>query len=260
METGIGTKRQGDVQQSGGCSGAEHPQADALERQLDGLQLRSQLGHHRTRRSPPARSACSSAAPTSTPTWCRPTTSIRRSTAWRRSRLANSKNAGVLGGGTLAAVSPKSNPAQIAAAMKWISFYYMDKLVDSQGGDPATPRRLSRTSSRSACRSCRSSTRRSTQKDQKWIKPYINVPESQFAPFNNGIFKENVIPEPESATQAIYGDLDAVGSGGVHQPGRRPVQPAFGRPTAAGQTSIRRERRLGSCPSPRTPQRRRWSC
>ena len=47
-------------------------------------------------------------------------------------------------------------------------------------------------------------------KSQKWIKPYINVPESQFAPFNNGIFKENVIPEPESATQAIYGDLDSV--------------------------------------------------
>ena len=36
------------------------------------------------------------------------------------------------------------------------------------------------------------------------------MPESQFAPFNNGIFKENVIPEPESATQAIYGDLDSV--------------------------------------------------
>ena len=39
--------------------------------------------------------------------------------------LANNKTAGVLGGGTLAAVSPKSTPAQIAAAMKWINFYYM---------------------------------------------------------------------------------------------------------------------------------------
>ncbi len=45
---------------------------------------------------------------------------------------------------------------------------------------------------------------------QTWIKPYINVPESQFAPFNNGIFKQKVIPEPEASTQAVYGDLDSV--------------------------------------------------
>ncbi len=50
--------------------------------------------------------------------------------------LAKSKNAGVLGGGTLAAVSPKSSPAQIAAAMKWINFYYMQPARESQGGDP----------------------------------------------------------------------------------------------------------------------------
>ena len=45
---------------------------------------------------------------------------------------------------------------------------------------------------------------------QSWIKPYINVPLSQMAPFNNGIFKEKMIPEPEAATQAVYGDLDSV--------------------------------------------------
>ena len=39
--------------------------------------------------------------------------------------LANSKNAGVLGGGTLAAVSPSASAAQIAAAVKWIDFYYI---------------------------------------------------------------------------------------------------------------------------------------
>ena len=38
------------------------------------------------------------------------------------------KNAGVLGGGTLAAVKPTATPAQIAAAMKWINFYYIQGL------------------------------------------------------------------------------------------------------------------------------------
>src|ERR1700733_13563496 len=47
--------------------------------------------------------------------------------------LAKGKTAGVMGGGTLAAVSPKSSPAQIAAAMKWINFYYMSQLVTRQG-------------------------------------------------------------------------------------------------------------------------------
>ncbi len=47
--------------------------------------------------------------------------------------LAKNKNAGVLGGGTLAAVSPKASQAQIAAAMKWINFYYIQKLVNRQG-------------------------------------------------------------------------------------------------------------------------------
>src|ERR1700733_11570244 len=43
-----------------------------------------------------------------------------------------------------------------------------------------------------------------------WIKPYINVPLSQMAPFTTAIFKDKIIPEPEAATQAVYGDLDPV--------------------------------------------------
>ena len=123
--------------------------------------------------------------------------------------LAKSKNAGVLGGGTLAAVSPKASQTQIAAAMKWINFYYLQKLVSRQGairdaksliaekqpvGVPELP----------------VFNEKMEQKRQRWIKPFINVPESQFAPFNKGIFEQTVIPEPEASTQAVYGDLDSV--------------------------------------------------
>jgi multiple sugar transport system substrate-binding protein len=44
--------------------------------------------------------------------------------------LANSKTAGVLGGGTLAAVNVKASQAQIAAAVKWIDFYYEQPLIN----------------------------------------------------------------------------------------------------------------------------------
>ena len=123
--------------------------------------------------------------------------------------VAKNKTAGVLGGGTLAAVSPRANPAQISAAMKWISFYYMDKLINRKAAiqDAKT---LIKNKQPVGVPELPVFNQAVYSRDQKWIKPYINVPVSQFAPFNNGIFSENVIPEPESATQAIYGDLDPV--------------------------------------------------
>ncbi len=50
--------------------------------------------------------------------------------------LAKNKNAGVLGGGTLAAVRPKVNKTQLAAAMKWISFFYESAARLEEAGDP----------------------------------------------------------------------------------------------------------------------------
>ncbi len=46
--------------------------------------------------------------------------------------LAKSKNAGVLGGGTLAAVTPDATPARRALPMKWIDFFYEQPLVNKQ--------------------------------------------------------------------------------------------------------------------------------
>ncbi|HEY3922344.1 MAG TPA: extracellular solute-binding protein, partial [Gaiellaceae bacterium] len=44
--------------------------------------------------------------------------------------LAHNKTAGVLGGGTLAAVRPTATAAEVAAAVKWIDFYYEQPLVN----------------------------------------------------------------------------------------------------------------------------------
>jgi ABC-type glycerol-3-phosphate transport system substrate-binding protein len=123
--------------------------------------------------------------------------------------LAKSKNAGVLGGGTLVAVRPDANTAAKAAAVKWIDFYYVRKLVTkSQAirnaqslvankqpvGVPALP------------------LFNKTQYDlaNTWIKPYINVPSAQMKPFTSRIFGQTLVPEPAVATQAVYHSLDTV--------------------------------------------------
>lgn len=150
--------------------------------------------------------------------------------------LAKSKTAGVLGGGTLAAVSPKSSPAQIAAAMKWISFYYIDKLTNRKAAieDAKT---LIKNKQPVGVPELPVFDKAIYEQSQKWIKPYINVPESQFAPFTNGIFSENVIPEPESATQAIYGDLDSVVQAVFTNQGADPAS-LLSQANATGQASI----------------------
>jgi ABC-type glycerol-3-phosphate transport system substrate-binding protein len=122
--------------------------------------------------------------------------------------LAKNAKAGVLGGGTLAAVRPDANAASRAAAVKWIDFFYEQPLISKQQairnaktlvasnqpvGVPALPvfnkvqYLLANT----------------------WIKPYINVPQSQMKPFTTGIFNQRLIPEPEASTQSVYHSLDA---------------------------------------------------
>ncbi len=119
------------------------------------------------------------------------------------------KNAGVLGGGTLAAVKPTATPAQIAAAMKWINFYYMQPLSTKEGAI-RNARALIAQKQPVGVPEFPVLDRQAYKLSQQWIKPFINVPEAQFAPFNSGVLKDPLIPEPESATQAIYGDLDSV--------------------------------------------------
>ncbi len=123
--------------------------------------------------------------------------------------LAKNKNAGVLGGGTLAAVRPDANAATRAAAVKWIDFYYEQPLIDKAQairnaktlteskqpvGVPALPI-FNKTQFTLA---------------NSWIKPYVNVPVGQMKPFTTGIFSQKLIPEPEASTQSVYHSLDAV--------------------------------------------------
>ena len=123
--------------------------------------------------------------------------------------LAKNKTAGVLGGGTLAAVKPNANAAERAAAVKWIDYYYEEPLVSKTQairnaktlvankqpvGVPALP------------------VFDKAQYDlaNTWIKPFINVPLAQMKPFTTGIFNQKLVPEPEASTQSVYHTLDSV--------------------------------------------------
>ena len=118
-------------------------------------------------------------------------------------------DAGVLGGGTLAAVSAKASPAQQAASVKWIDYYYMQKLankdaaiLDAQttkdAGQPVGAPQLPVFD------------RATYDESQTWIKGLINVPIDQMKPFTDGIFDQPLLPEPASSTQKLYAALDPV--------------------------------------------------
>ncbi len=123
--------------------------------------------------------------------------------------LAKNKNAGVLGGGSIAVVRPDTKGAKLDAALKWIDYFYMEKLIKKPAalrdakilvankqpvGVPAFP----------------IFNKKQYDVANSWIKPYINVPINQMAPFLKGIFKQNLYPEPAASTQSVYHALDPV--------------------------------------------------
>jgi multiple sugar transport system substrate-binding protein len=119
------------------------------------------------------------------------------------------KDAGALGGGTLAVVSAKADDAAKKASVKWIDYFYMSKLITKSGavrdaktqadsqqpvGAPQVP----------------VFDRKTYQLTQDWIKQYVNVPVAQMKPYISQAFDQPIIPEPASQTQALYGALDPV--------------------------------------------------
>jgi multiple sugar transport system substrate-binding protein len=123
--------------------------------------------------------------------------------------LAKSKTAGVLGGGTLVAVRPDANAAAKAAAVKWIDFYYVRKLVTKA---QAVRNAKSLVANKQPVGVPALPLFNKAQYDlaNTWIKPFINVPNAQMKPFTSRIFGQRLIPEPAVATQAVYHSLDTV--------------------------------------------------
>jgi ABC-type glycerol-3-phosphate transport system substrate-binding protein len=123
--------------------------------------------------------------------------------------LAPGSEAGLLGGGTLAAVSPKATPEQQAAGAKWIDFYYMAKLTreDAAVQDAKT---LVASDQPVGVPRLPVFDRETLSQYNGWIEPYVNVPLDQMSSFTEGIFDQKLAGEPPAQAQEMYAVLDTV--------------------------------------------------
>lgn len=122
---------------------------------------------------------------------------------------SSNKDAGVLAGGNVAAVSPKSSQAQKDAAVKWIDFYYMQKLLN-QDQAVADAKVLVKSGQPVGVPTLPVFDKATYDQNMEWIKDEINVPQENVAPFTDKIFDANLVPEPNEHTQELYGALDTV--------------------------------------------------
>lgn len=118
-------------------------------------------------------------------------------------------DAGVLTGGTLAAVPANADEATKNAAIEWIDFFYLSKLVDKDLaiadaevlvandqplGVPVLPM----------------FSKEQWEENQSWIADLINVPLDQMTIYTDTMFDLPLVGEPSQKTQEIYALLDPV--------------------------------------------------
>ncbi|MDP9270536.1 MAG: extracellular solute-binding protein [Chloroflexota bacterium] len=123
--------------------------------------------------------------------------------------LTGSADAGVLGGGTLAAVNVVTTEDQRDAAVDWIDFYYMNKLL-TQAGAVADAHALKANKQPVGVPALPIFDKATYDESQTWIKSYINVPTAQMTSFTSKIFEQKLVNEPTAHTQELYAALDPV--------------------------------------------------
>lgn len=121
--------------------------------------------------------------------------------------LADKPDAGVLGGGTLAVVSPKIGERSKDAAVKWIDFYYMGKLTDQEAA-VADAKTLAETNQPVGVPALPVVDRATYDKQQEWTRQYVNVPLDQMTPYTAKMFDQPLVTEPTRSTQDVYKILD----------------------------------------------------
>lgn len=119
------------------------------------------------------------------------------------------EDAGTLGGGDVAVISPKASAQSQAAAVKWIDWYYMQKLMDKDAAvqDAKT---LSESGQAVGTPVLPVLSKDLYLQSLEWIAPYINVPLEQMTGFTEGIWDQTPVGEPKGKTQEIYAILDGV--------------------------------------------------
>jgi ABC-type glycerol-3-phosphate transport system substrate-binding protein len=123
--------------------------------------------------------------------------------------LAGSPDAGVLGGGTLAAVNVVTTEAERDAAVLWIDFYYIQKLI-TEAGAIADAEALTANNQPVGVPALPIFDKATYDENQTWISQFINVPLDQMTNFTSKIFDQPLVNEPVAHTQETYAALDPV--------------------------------------------------
>ena len=118
-------------------------------------------------------------------------------------------DAGTLGGGTIAAVNVKADDAHKAAAVRWMDFYYMQKLINKDAAvlDAKT---LNESDQAVGVPALPIFDKATFDESRQWIKDYINVDQDHVSYFNDAIGDQALVPEPKAHTQELYAALDVV--------------------------------------------------
>ena len=118
-------------------------------------------------------------------------------------------DAGLLGGGTLAAVNVLADDAVKEAAVRWIDFYYMSKLLD-QDAAVLDAQTLAENDQPVGTPALPIFDQATYETSLEWIADYINVPLDQMASFRENIFEQPLVPEPSAHTQEAYAIIDTI--------------------------------------------------
>lgn len=114
---------------------------------------------------------------------------------------------GTLGGGDIAVISPTIDDPTKEAAVTWIDWYYMQKLMNEDAA-VQDAKALAASDQAVGTPVLPVLSRELYEKSLTWIEPYINVPRDQMKPFTDSIWDQTPVGEPKKSTQEIYALLD----------------------------------------------------
>jgi multiple sugar transport system substrate-binding protein len=118
-------------------------------------------------------------------------------------------DAGVLAGGTVAAVRADAGDAERDAAVKWIDFFYMAKLTNEEAA-VADAEALATNDAPIGTPALPIFSAEQLAQSDAWVADFVNVPQEQMAPFKDSFLEQPLIPEPPANTQEMYAILDTV--------------------------------------------------
>jgi ABC-type glycerol-3-phosphate transport system substrate-binding protein len=116
-------------------------------------------------------------------------------------------DSGVLGGGTMAAVSARATDAEKSAAIKWIDYHYLRKYTNQEAAAASAEIQVA-SDQPVGTPELPIFSQDQYEQYQEWIASYVNVPLDQMTSFTSSVFEAALINEPAIATQDIYAALD----------------------------------------------------